>query len=148
MLLTLLDSPLNKAGLLQVYIHTEGNVLIEVNPRTRIPRTYKRFAGLMGMRKAGPSRSLSMLPKSTLLLSLATVRPPCAYILATSTHFPAMMLSRIYIKARESQCLCNRLHSADCSATITQVEYSVGRRAREAAEGYQEPHHRPPPAKL
>jgi rRNA pseudouridine-1189 N-methylase Emg1 (Nep1/Mra1 family) len=49
MLLTLLDSPLNKAGLLQVYIHTEGNVLIEVNPRTRIPRTYKRFAGLMGM---------------------------------------------------------------------------------------------------
>jgi len=30
MLLTLLDSPLNKAGKLQVYIHTEKNVLIEV----------------------------------------------------------------------------------------------------------------------
>lgn len=49
MLLALLDSPLNKAGLLQVYIHTEKNVLIEVNPRTRIPRTFKRFSGLMGM---------------------------------------------------------------------------------------------------
>jgi rRNA small subunit pseudouridine methyltransferase Nep1 len=47
MLLTLLDSPLNKAGKLQVYIHTEKNVLIEVNPSIRIPRTYKRFAGLM-----------------------------------------------------------------------------------------------------
>ncbi|GAN02842.1 nep1-domain-containing protein [Mucor ambiguus] len=46
-LLTLLDSPLNKAGLLQVYIHTHKNVLIEVNPHIRIPRTFKRFAGLM-----------------------------------------------------------------------------------------------------
>lgn len=45
----LLDSPLNRAGLLQVYIHTNNNVLIEVNPQTRIPRTFKRFAGLMGM---------------------------------------------------------------------------------------------------
>ncbi|KAL5466726.1 hypothetical protein EMCRGX_G030874 [Ephydatia muelleri] len=46
-LLMLLDSPLNRAGLLQVYIHTEKNVLIEVNPHTRIPRTFKRFCGLM-----------------------------------------------------------------------------------------------------
>ncbi|KAJ8869601.1 hypothetical protein PR048_028594 [Dryococelus australis] len=46
-LLMLLDSPLNRAGLLQVYVHTENNVLIEVNPQTRIPRTFKRFAGLM-----------------------------------------------------------------------------------------------------
>ena len=47
-LLMLMDSPLNRAGLLQVYIHTEKNVLIEINPQTRIPRTFKRFAGLMG----------------------------------------------------------------------------------------------------
>ncbi|CAM9691018.1 unnamed protein product [Discosporangium mesarthrocarpum] len=46
-LLALLDSPLNKAGKLQVYIHTTLNVLIEVNPQIRIPRTFKRFAGLM-----------------------------------------------------------------------------------------------------
>eukprot|EP00040_Diaphanoeca_grandis_P014471 m.73472 g.73472 ORF g.73472 m.73472 type:complete len:242 (-) comp24561_c0_seq1:59-784(-) len=46
-LLMLLDSPLNKAGRLQVYIHTAKNVLIEVNPQTRIPRVYSRFAGLM-----------------------------------------------------------------------------------------------------
>lgn len=47
MLLTLMDSPLSKSGKLQVYIHTENNVLIEVSPHVRIPRTYKRFAGLM-----------------------------------------------------------------------------------------------------
>jgi len=46
-LLALLDSPLNKAGRLQVFIHTSKNVLIKVNPSIRIPRTYKRFAGLM-----------------------------------------------------------------------------------------------------
>ncbi|GAA5950774.1 hypothetical protein JCM21900_002013 [Sporobolomyces salmonicolor] len=46
-LLTLLDSPLNKAGRLQVYIHTARGVLIEVNPSVRIPRTFKRFGGLM-----------------------------------------------------------------------------------------------------
>ena len=46
-LLMLLDSPLNRAGKLQVYIHTERNVLIEVSPSTRIPRTFDRFCGLM-----------------------------------------------------------------------------------------------------
>lgn len=46
-LLMLLDSPLNRAGLLQIYMKTERNVLIEVNPQTRIPRTFPRFAGLM-----------------------------------------------------------------------------------------------------
>ncbi|KAL8622454.1 hypothetical protein ACOMHN_034119 [Nucella lapillus] len=46
-LLMLMDSPLNRAGLLQVYIRTEKNVLIEINPQTRIPRTFERFCGLM-----------------------------------------------------------------------------------------------------
>ena len=47
MLLMLLDSPLNKRGLLQIYIRTKKNVVIEVSPHIRIPRTFKRFAGLM-----------------------------------------------------------------------------------------------------
>eukprot|EP00244_Chara_vulgaris_P010932 TRINITY_DN5178_c0_g2_i1.p1 TRINITY_DN5178_c0_g2~~TRINITY_DN5178_c0_g2_i1.p1 ORF type:complete len:254 (-),score=28.67 TRINITY_DN5178_c0_g2_i1:355-1014(-) len=47
-LLTILDSPLNKAGRLKgLYIQTEKNVLIQVNPHTRIPRTFKRFCGLI-----------------------------------------------------------------------------------------------------
>ena len=50
-LMMLLDSPLNRAGLLQVYIHTAKNVLIEVNPHLRIPRTFKRFCGLIGEKK-------------------------------------------------------------------------------------------------
>ena len=46
-LLALLDSPLNKAGMLKIYISTTKKVLIDVHPSIRIPRTYKRFAGLM-----------------------------------------------------------------------------------------------------
>jgi len=46
-LLALLDSPLNKAGMLKIYIQTSKRILIDINPSIRIPRTYKRFAGLM-----------------------------------------------------------------------------------------------------
>jgi len=46
-MLALLDSPLNKAGLLKLYVSTTKNVLIDVHPSLRMPRTYKRFAGLM-----------------------------------------------------------------------------------------------------
>lgn len=46
-LMMLMDSPLNRAGLLQVYIHTQRNILIEVHPQTRVPRTFERFCGLM-----------------------------------------------------------------------------------------------------
>lgn len=46
-LMAVLDSPLNKAGKMKVYVHTDKNVLIEINPKTRIPRTFKRFSGLM-----------------------------------------------------------------------------------------------------
>ncbi|XP_022743243.1 ribosomal RNA small subunit methyltransferase NEP1-like isoform X2 [Durio zibethinus] len=47
-LLAILDSPVNKAGRLQaVYVRTEKGVLFEVKPHVRIPRTYKRFSGIM-----------------------------------------------------------------------------------------------------
>lgn len=46
-LLALIDSPLNKSGRLKVFIRTAKNVLIEVHPQTRIPRTIRRFSGLM-----------------------------------------------------------------------------------------------------
>jgi rRNA small subunit pseudouridine methyltransferase Nep1 len=46
-LLQLLGSPLNREGLLAVYVHTIGDLLISINPKTRIPRNYDRFVGLM-----------------------------------------------------------------------------------------------------
>ncbi|KAI3913235.1 hypothetical protein MKW92_028755 [Papaver armeniacum] len=47
-LLAILDSPLNKAGKLQaVYVKTGKGVLFEVKPHCRMPRTFKRFCGIM-----------------------------------------------------------------------------------------------------
>ena len=46
-LLEALGSPLNKEGLLQTYVHTIKNYVISVNPKTRLPRNYDRFLGLM-----------------------------------------------------------------------------------------------------
>eukprot|EP00271_Cylindrocystis_brebissonii_P003715 TRINITY_DN14980_c0_g1_i1.p1 TRINITY_DN14980_c0_g1~~TRINITY_DN14980_c0_g1_i1.p1 ORF type:complete len:321 (-),score=76.51 TRINITY_DN14980_c0_g1_i1:970-1932(-) len=47
-LLAILDSPLNKAGRLAgLYVESDKNVLIQVNPHVRIPRTFRRFCGLM-----------------------------------------------------------------------------------------------------
>ena len=72
-LMTLLDSPLNKAGLLQVYVHTERNVLIELNPKVRIPRTFKRFSPLMGARRAS-RRALSLSPRDRSLARFRLTR--------------------------------------------------------------------------
>ena len=63
-MMTLLDSPLNKAGLMKLYVHTQTNVLIDVNPKIRIPRTFKRFSGLMGMPHL-PSLLSSLVPQHT-----------------------------------------------------------------------------------
>ena len=46
-ILALLDSPLNKNSKLQLILRTQRGVTIEVNPEIRIPRTFKRFSGLM-----------------------------------------------------------------------------------------------------
>ena len=46
-LLEALGSPLNKEGLLQVYVHTNQDYTITVNPKARLPRNYNRFIGLI-----------------------------------------------------------------------------------------------------
>ncbi|KAJ2930670.1 hypothetical protein H1R20_g6415, partial [Candolleomyces eurysporus] len=96
-LLTLLDSPLNKAGLLQVYIHTARGVLIEVNPHVRIPRTFKRFSGLMvqllhklSIRGVnGPEKLLKVI-KNPIIDHL----PPNTIKLTLSGDAPTQKLSR------------------------------------------------------
>jgi rRNA small subunit pseudouridine methyltransferase Nep1 len=42
-----LGTPLNREGLLSVYVHTIGDMIIEVNPAVRLPKNYNRFIGLM-----------------------------------------------------------------------------------------------------
>lgn len=46
-LVTLLETPLCKEGLLGVYLHLQDGRVIDVNPEVRLPRNYDRFVGLM-----------------------------------------------------------------------------------------------------
>ncbi len=68
-LLELLSSPLNIEGTLELYIHTYGDYGIEINPRTKIPRNYIRFVGLMEQ-----LLSYGRVPKNS-VKPLMTARP-------------------------------------------------------------------------
>ena len=46
-LLEALGTPLNREGMMQVYVHTIDNHIIYVNPKVRLPRNYDRFVGLI-----------------------------------------------------------------------------------------------------
>ena len=46
-LLSVMGSPLNKAGLLRTYVHTIDDHIITIDPATRLPRNYNRFVGLI-----------------------------------------------------------------------------------------------------
>ena len=46
-LLTALESIVNKQGQLRVIVHTRQDMVITINPETRIMRSYERFLGLM-----------------------------------------------------------------------------------------------------
>ncbi len=46
-LMSILETPLCKAGLLNVYLHLQDGRLIEVRSDVRLPRNYDRFVGLI-----------------------------------------------------------------------------------------------------
>jgi len=52
-LLELLESPLNKEGHLEVYVHTYQGHVIFIDPSTRIPRNYNRFGALQYSKPSG-----------------------------------------------------------------------------------------------
>ncbi|KTW27745.1 hypothetical protein T552_02184 [Pneumocystis carinii B80] len=108
-LLTLLDSPLNKAGFLQVYIHTTKNVLIEVNPKIRIPRTFKRFSGLMvqllhknSIRSVDGKEKLLKVIKNPITDHL----PPNCKKITFSADAPTVKISEYLSTLEPDQSLC------------------------------------------
>jgi len=46
-LLEALGSPLNREGILKVFVHTNQDYVISMVPETRLPRNYMRFIGLI-----------------------------------------------------------------------------------------------------
>jgi rRNA small subunit pseudouridine methyltransferase Nep1 len=78
-LLAALDAPLNREGLLRLYVHTRHNKLILVDPATRLPRAYNRFIGLLEhlflVGTAPPENPLLRLESSSLAEVVARIKP-------------------------------------------------------------------------
>lgn len=86
-LLEALGSPLNKEGLLRVYVQTNKDYVITINPITRLPRNYSRFTGLVEQlffqgKVPLKGENLLTLEKKPLPQLLAEINPD--YILAFS----------------------------------------------------------------
>lgn len=88
-LLSIIDSPLNKAGLVRVYIKSKKNVLIHVNHQIRIPRTYKRFAGLM----VQLLHKLKIKASSTSTTLLKVIKNPFSQYLPAGTQCYSMSVA-------------------------------------------------------
>ena len=78
-LLTALESILNKRGQLRVWIHTRNDEVITVNPETRIMRNEERFAGLLEQlfekgSVPDPQKPLLALNKQTLAELLSELK--------------------------------------------------------------------------
>ena len=111
-LLQALGSPLNFEGLLRTYIHTIDDKVIDVDPRTRIPRNYDRFIGLLEqlyiensvppgeqsllrIRKCSLPRLIDELGTSTVVAfstlgKTASVKDACS--LMAKGHAPAVLI--------------------------------------------------------
>jgi len=88
-LLEALGSPLNKEGLLWVYVHTNQDYVIKVNPSARLPRNYSRFVGLIEQlfeqgKVPAEGEALLTIEKKTLKQLISETKPD--HILAFSTE--------------------------------------------------------------
>jgi rRNA small subunit pseudouridine methyltransferase Nep1 len=86
-LLEALGSPLNKEGLLRVYVHTNKEYIITVNLAARLPRNYSRFIGLMEQlfeqgKVPAEGETLLTLEKKTLQQLISETKPD--YVMAFS----------------------------------------------------------------
>jgi rRNA small subunit pseudouridine methyltransferase Nep1 len=86
-LLEALNSPLNKVGLLKIYVHTIANHVISINPKVRLPKNYNRFVGLLEQlfefgRVPRTGSPLLKITKKTFSELLQEIKP--SYIIAFS----------------------------------------------------------------
>jgi rRNA small subunit pseudouridine methyltransferase Nep1 len=85
-LLNLLESPLNLEDRLRIYVHTRNDLIITIDSRTKLPRNYTRFQGLIEqlfeIGKIPPhGKPLMTLWKGTLKDVVAQVKPSKTFFL-------------------------------------------------------------------
>ena len=98
-LLHALGTPLNKEGLLKVYVHTIDDYVIYINQEIRLPKNYNRFIGLMEqlyrykqVTQKGPK--LLSLQKATFHKLVEEVVP--SYIIAFSRRGKPKFIKEVF----------------------------------------------------
>jgi len=86
-LLEALGSPLNKLGMLEVYVQTRSGHVIWINPETRLPRVYERFKGLIEKLYKEPvveadGKTLLKLEEKSLTELIEEVKPDARILLS------------------------------------------------------------------
>lgn len=93
-----LDTPLNREGLLRLYVHTRHDKLISIDPSTRLPRGYNRFTGLIEhlflTGSAPPENPLLVLRDESLGEIIARVKP--VKVLSFSEHGNRKLYSELF----------------------------------------------------
>ena len=97
-LLEALGSPLNKEGLLRVYVHTINDYVITIASETRLPKNFNRFVGLIEnlfehKRVPPKGKPLLTLEAKTLELLIKDLKP--THTIVFSTKGNAKTLSEI-----------------------------------------------------
>jgi rRNA small subunit pseudouridine methyltransferase Nep1 len=118
-LLALIDSPLNKAGCLQVYIKTTKGILIEVNPAIRIPRTFKRFSGLI----VQLLHKMKIRAGTTSTTLMKVIKNPFSQHLPPGTHVYGMSCEGILYSPNS---LANAIIPTDPSLETPPVCFVIG----------------------
>jgi rRNA small subunit pseudouridine methyltransferase Nep1 len=106
-LLEALGTPLNKANLLNLFVHTLNNFVISVDSQIRLPRNYNRFVGLLEQlyqKKRVPVTSppLLKLSSGSLETILAKIQNP--YVVSLTRTGAKIPLHRVFADISSKRC--------------------------------------------
>ena len=105
-LLEALGSPLNREGLLRVYVHTINDYVITVDPETRLPKNFNRFVGLIESlfeHKRVPPKGKPLLTLETKTLKSLIEELKPTYTIIFSTDGRARILDKAVEKLVEEK---------------------------------------------
>lgn len=92
-LLELLESPINRRGLVEFLLHTYDGLIVTIDPETRLPRVYERFKGLMekllreGSIATKDGKVLMMLRRRDLKSAISELAPSNVFLMTESGSY-------------------------------------------------------------
>lgn len=123
-LLAALDTPLNREGLLRIYVHTRNNKLVIIDPATRLPRAYNRFVGLIEhlflAGTAPPEKPLLRLEEASLAEAVARIKP--ARVITFSERGGRKPVSKIFQDISKGDEICAIIGAFPHGDFLTDVE--------------------------